>query len=99
MAIEVYTRYSGGARDKLIPYAAKVRSTYEKAGAESYRMNQITTGPHTGHWLIVIRYKDWETYGRVQQSIAGNAEFRAMMAEVATMSQVVDRTNVVSVDF
>ena len=98
MAVVVFVRYSGGKRDALVPLAKKSKVIHEKAGAEWFRISQIYTGPHAGQWLLSVRWPDWATYGKGVQALAGDAALQKLIAEVATMTKLEDRTIVVSVD-
>ena len=98
MAVVSHTRWSGGNRDAIVAAAKKAKTIHEKAGAEFLRLGQIQTGPHAGQWLVTVRHTDWETYGKAMQTLAGNAAWQKLLAEVGAMSQLIDRTVVVSID-
>ena len=98
MAVVTFSRYSGGNRDALIPLGKQSKAFHEKAGAEWLRVSLIHTGPHAGQWLVSIRWPDWAAYGKGQQTLAGDAAFQKVMAEVGKLVQLQDRMVVVSVD-
>ena len=96
MTITVFSRFSGSSRDAFVAVAKKAKPIIEKAGAEMVRMGQLHTGPHAGDLLVAIRYPSWETYGKAQQSLSGNAAYRALYSQVA--SHLADRIVVDGID-
>jgi hypothetical protein len=96
MSVTAYTRYSGGNRDTLIAIGKQAKPILEEAGAEMVRIGQLHTGPHAGDLLAAVRYPDWETYGKAQQSLAGDTAFQKLMTEVA--SYLTDRIVVAEID-
>ncbi len=98
MAVVVMTRYSGGDRESAIARSKRAKGFVEKAGAEWLRLAEIHTGVHAGHRLVSIRYPDWVTYGKVMQSLAGDAEFQKLMSEVRANAKLEERTVLVSMD-
>jgi hypothetical protein len=98
MAVTQLMRWNGGTRDSLIDLGKQAKALWEKAGAESFRVAQIHTGPNVGQWLVAVRFPDWAAYGKAMQSLASDAAYRKFLAEVGAISELVDRTVVVGID-
>jgi hypothetical protein len=98
MAITIINRWNGGSRDAIVPIAKRAKAALEKAGAESFQMSQIHTGPHAGQWVTATRYSDWETYGKTTQALASNAAYQKILADVGAKAQLADRMIIVGVD-
>lgn len=98
MAITILNRFEGGSLNDVSAVAKKAAPMLVKAGAEYARLSRIHTGPHAGQWATAIRYKDWETYGRVTQALSADAEYQKVMAEVAAVTKLCERTILVGID-
>jgi hypothetical protein len=98
MAITILIRRNGGEREAMVALAKKAKAIFEKVGAEWVRLNQFHTGPHTGQWLVAIRYPDWTTYGKASEALASDAAFQKFLEEVGAISELVERTVLVSTD-
>jgi hypothetical protein len=98
MSITQFTRYTSSKGDQLTKAAKEAKAIVEKHGAESFRLSKFYTGPWTGQWTVMIRYSDWETYGKVQAALAKDAAFAKLLAHVATISELMSRNLTIDVD-
>jgi len=48
--------------------------------------------------LVVTRYASWEVYGKVQERVAKDPDFVQLLANTATISQLMGRNIAVGVD-
>ena len=83
MYVTVLVRMSGGDRDTLIGLGKQAKSIVEKAGAESFSLVQVFTGPHTGDLLVAVRFPNWDVLGKAQQSFSNDPAFLALAAQIA----------------
>jgi hypothetical protein len=97
MAITILIRRNGDEHDAMIAFAKRGKAIIEKTGAE-WSLSQVHTGPHTGQWVVAIRYPDWTTYGKANEALASDTTFQKFMSEVGAVSQLVDRTVLVGID-
>ena len=51
-----------------------------------------------GEWLVVTRYASWEVYGKAQEGLAKDPAFAKLLANTATISQLMGRNIAVGVD-
>lgn len=92
------TRFSGGTRADYIAAAKKAKPIFEKVGGQ-FEAAQVYTGPHTGQWVAIIRFRDWEAYGNAMTRLGGDPEYQSMMAELGKFTTGADRTILMGVDF
>jgi hypothetical protein len=97
MAVTSISRWNGGSRADVVAFAKKLKPIFRKVEGE-YQADQIYSGPHAGQWLISIRYRDWETYGKAMQALTNDTAYLEVLADVGAISQLTDRTLVVAVD-
>ena len=76
----------------------QAKTIFEKHGAEFLRLSRFHTGVWAGEWLVVTRYASWEVYGKVQEAVAKDPEFAQLLANTATISQLMGRNIAVGVD-
>jgi hypothetical protein len=75
----------------------KVKSLLEKNGAE-FEIGQIFSGQNTGQFLAVIRFTDWERFGRTLYAISKDPEYQEALTEAHSLGQLQERSIVVSRD-
>ena len=97
MTITSVARWSGGSRDAVLALGKQIKPIHAKYGGEA-RIEQIHTGPQSGHWLISISYPDWETYGKATQALANDTEHTKLRGQMAGVSHMDDRTILVGYD-
>jgi hypothetical protein len=97
MAITLLVRRNGGEHDAMVALAKKGKAIIEKTGAE-WRLSRVHTGPHTGQWLVALRYPDWTTYGKAMEALASDTTFQKFLDEVGAVSSLVERTVLVGID-
>jgi hypothetical protein len=98
MAITQFTRFKSDKPEEMVTRAKQAKTIFEKHGAEFLRLSRFHTGVWAGEWLVVTRYASWEVYGKVQEAVAKDPEFAQLLANTATISQLMGRNIAVGVD-
>jgi len=98
MAITQFTRFKSDKAEEMVKTAKQAKTIFEKHGAEFLRLSRFHTGVWAGEWLVVTRYASWEVYGKVQEGVAKDPEFAQLMANTATIAQLMGRNIAVGVD-
>jgi hypothetical protein len=98
MAITQFTRFKRDKPEEMVKRAKQAKTIFEKHGAEFLRLSRFHTGVWAGEWLVVTRYASWEVYGKVQEAVAKDPEFAQLLANTATISQLMGRNIAVGVD-
>ena len=98
MSITVLSRWSTDNRDDFIRVASKARPIAEEHGAEYMRLGQVYSGPFAGLYIVVIRYADWETYGKAMQSMSNDPAYQEVYAEATTVGKLEGRGIIVGID-
>lgn len=52
--------------------AKMVKSFWLKYGATDFRLDQVFTGPHTGHVILSVVLPDMATFSKAQAAVATN---------------------------
>lgn len=97
-AITQFTRFKSDKPEEMVKTAKQAKAIFEKHGVEFLRMSRFHTGMWAGEWLIVTRYASWEVYGKVQEAVAKDPAFAELMANTATIAQLMGRNIAVGVD-
>jgi len=74
MSIVQFARFKSNNAEQVIKNARVAKKIFEKHGAEFLRLSRFHTSAWAGEWLITTRYSDWETYGKVQDAVAKDAD-------------------------
>ena len=98
MAITQFTRFKSDKPEEMVKRAKQAKKIFEKHGAEFLRLSRFHTGVWAGEWLVVTRYASWEVYGKVQEGVAKDPEFKQLMANTTTFAQLMGRNIAVGVD-
>ncbi len=98
MSITAVTYWKGGKPEDIVAAAKKAKETYARHDAHRFQLNRVHAGPETGQWAVVTTFDNWELYGRVQEALANDAEFQALLGQVAAMSELTSRRIVASID-
>jgi hypothetical protein len=98
MAITQFTRFKSDKPEEMVKTAKQAKTIFEKHGAEFLRLSRFHTGVWAGEWLVVTRYASWEVYGKVQEGVAKDPEFVQLMANTATIAQLMGRNIAVGFD-
>jgi hypothetical protein len=98
MAITQMTRFKSDKAEEMIKNAKNAKTIFEKHGAEFLRLSRFHTGIWAGEWLVVTRYASWEVYGKAQEGLAKDPAFAKLLANTATIAQLMGRNLTVSVD-
>jgi hypothetical protein len=85
MTVTIVTTRKGTA-DTIIAAAKKSKPVWAKHGAESYALNFIATGPDSGQWSLVIRFANWEKFGKSMQSASADPAFTEAQAAIDASS-------------
>ena len=98
MAIVQFARFKSDKPEEMVKAAKQGKAIFEKHGAEFLRLSRFHTGAWAGEWLISTRYSSWEVYGKVQEAVAKDPEFAKLLANTASISQLMGRNIAVGVD-
>jgi hypothetical protein len=98
MPISVVTFRKGGTRDVMIAATRKLKVALEKNGAESVVLNQVTVGPDTGQWVVLILCTNWEAFGKVMQAASNDPAAHEAIAGLDAVSEMVSRRLVAGMD-
>ena len=93
MTVSILSRWTAKQED-VLRIARKVKSIYEKHGAEM-RVGQVFTGPYAGQFLAAARFPDRETCGKATST---DAEYQSILAEAHQVGELHGRSIVVSLD-
>jgi hypothetical protein len=96
--ITQFTRFKSDKAEEMVKTAKQAKAIFEKHGAEFLRMSRFHTGMWAGEWLIVTRNASWEVYGKTQEAVAKDEAFAKLMANTATIAQLMGRNISVGVD-
>jgi len=82
----------------MVDAAKKAKAAWIKHGAEYVYFSRIHTGPDADSYLFVVRCKDWTSFGAVQDKMAKDTGFQALLKKVLGMAKLSDRTIAVGID-
>jgi hypothetical protein len=97
-AITQMTRFKSDKTEEMIKNAKNAKTIFEKHGAEFLRVSRFHAGTWAGEWLVVTRYANWEVYGKAQEGLAKDPAYAKLMANTASISQLMGRSINVGVD-
>jgi hypothetical protein len=98
MAINLVTHRKGGKPEDVITATKQLRALVMKHGAEDLQLFTEIAGPDAGQWALVIRFKDWESYGRALAGATADPQFSATLGAVESLSEITSRRLVAGVD-
>jgi hypothetical protein len=98
MSIIQFTGFKSDNAEEMVKAAKEAKRIFEKHGAEYLRLSRFHSGPFTGQWLATSRYANWETYGKVLEAVAKDADYAKLMAHMRTFSELVGRSISVGID-
>lgn len=98
MAINLVTHRKGGRPDDVISAAKKMKAFVVKHGAEDLQLSTEIAGPDAGQWVLVIGFKDWESYGRALAQATADPQFSNTLGALDNLSEVTHRRLVAGVD-
>ena len=97
-AITQMTRFKSDKTEEMIKNAKNAKTIFEKHGAEFLRVSRFHAGTWAGDWLVVTRYASWEVYGKAQEGLAKDPAYAKLMANTASIAQLMGRSINVGVD-
>ena len=97
-AITQMTRFKSDKTEEMVKNARAAKIIFEKHGAEFLRVSRFHAGMWAGEWLVVTRYPSWEVYGKAQEGLSKDPAYAKLMANTATIAQLMGRSITVSVD-
>jgi hypothetical protein len=97
-AITQMTRFKSDKTEEMIKNAKNAKTIFEKHGAEFLRVSRFHAGTWAGDWLVVTRYANWEVYGKAQEGLAKDPAYAKLMANTASIAQLMGRSINVGVD-
>ena len=98
MSIVQFARFKSNNAEQVIKNARVAKKIFEKHGAEFLRLSRFHTGAWAGEWLITTRYSDWETYGKVQDAVAKDADFAKLLSQQMEIAEMMGRNIAVGID-
>jgi hypothetical protein len=98
MSIMQFSRFNGGTVEAMTDAARKAKALWLKHGAETFAVNRMHTGPWTGHWLVMITFRDWAAYGKATEGTMSDPEFQKLMGHVLSMARLEGRNIAVGAD-
>jgi len=98
MSIVQFARFKGNNAEQVIKNARVAKKIFEKHGAEFLRLSRFHTSAWACEWLITTRYSNWETYGKVQDAVAKDADFAKLLSQQMEIAEMVGRNIVVDID-
>jgi hypothetical protein len=98
MSITQFTRFKSDKTEEMIKNAKNAKTIFEKHGAEFLRMSRFHTSAWAGEWLVVTRYASWEVYGKAQEGLAKDPAYAKLLANTASIAQLMGRNISVGVD-
>lgn len=69
-----------------------------KNGAEDLQLSTEIAGPDAGQRVLVIGFKDWESYGRALAQATADRQFSTTLGTLDNLSEVTHRRLVAGVD-
>jgi hypothetical protein len=98
MAIHIVTQRKGGTTADVTAAASRLKAAVMRHGAEDFRLSLEVAGPNAGQWVLVIRFSDWESFGRSMATAMGDPDNRAILADLEKISETISRRIVAEVD-
>ena len=98
MSITSVTYWKGGKPEEMVAAAKKAKATIVKHGAQQFQLGRMHSGPEVGQWAAISTFSDWESFGKVQQALANDATYQALLAKVGAMCELTSRRIVVGMD-
>jgi hypothetical protein len=98
MPVGHVVRFSGGEPEQMVALAKRAKAVWIKNGAETARLMRVHTGPWMGQWLFFVRCSDWASYGKAQESIQNDAEFKKVFSETLAIAKLEARNITMAYD-
>jgi hypothetical protein len=98
MAINLVTHRKGGEPDDVISAVKQLKAFVMKHGADDLQLSTEIAGPDAGQWVLVIRFKNWESYGETLASATADPQFSATLGRLEKLSDLTSRRLVAGID-
>lgn len=98
MAINLVTHRKGGKPEEVIAATKRLKALVMKHGAEDLQLFTEIAGPDAGQWALVIRFRDWESYGRALAGATADLQFAATLGALESLSEITSRRLVAGVE-
>ena len=98
MAINLVTYRKGGKPEDVTAASKQLRALVMKHGAEDLQLSTEIAGPDAGQWALVIRFKDWESYGRALAGATADPQFSAILGALDKVAEVTSRRLVAGIE-
>jgi hypothetical protein len=85
VSIVQFARFKSNNAEQVYQECWNSKKIFEKHSAEFLRLSRFHTGVWAGEWQITTRYSNWETYGKVQDAVATDAELLLQRMEITEM--------------
>jgi len=95
MAIVTVTRWKGNI-EQAAPIARGAAQVVKRHGATAVRFGPCFSGPDAGAIYVAITYPDWAAFGRAQQGMSADPEWRRLYGEALKVGEVLDRSVIVA---
>lgn len=99
MTISTQTIWVGDDQAAPFKAARDALPAFERCGSQEVTFHRLHTGPHIGHFLLVMRYADWQAYGQAQATLAADAWYQGHIQYVSSIGRIGERSLLVGLDF
>jgi uncharacterized protein DUF6854 len=91
MAIVTVSRWKGN-QEQTLPLAREAAPILKKHGATSVRVGPCFAGPDAGQTYVAVTFPDWAAFGRAQQALSTDAQWRSLYAQASKVGELQDRS-------
>jgi hypothetical protein len=98
MAVNLVTHRRGGKPGDITEATKRLKALVMRHGAEDLQLSTEIAGPDPGQWVLVIRFKDWESYGRGLAGATADPEFATTLGALDALSEITGRRLVAGVE-
>lgn len=98
MAVIMQARWEGGTPAQLAAIVKQMGTLMLEAGAVSYELARIASGPHVGHHQVTTKFPNQETFARIMQKFMDDPQFQKAFAAQSAATRIADRTLLITVD-
>jgi hypothetical protein len=96
MVINLVTHRKGGKQADMLAAAKQLKALASKHGAEDLQLSTEIAGPAAGQFVLVLRFSNWESYGRAMTAATSDPEIQSTLAQLDAAGEVVSRRLVAS---
>jgi hypothetical protein len=98
MAINLVTHRKGGKPEDVAAATKQLKAFVMKHGADDLQLSTEIAGPDAGQWVLVIRFRDWESYGKVLARATADPQFSATLGALDKIAEITSRRLVAGIE-